>query len=272
MIANPATAIELTEEEFVVCWRALGLGELPLVLGLRPLGASTTDRQRLHTKTMTELQRRHLAAHDEPNASLSELLHLLAKSTHELDIRLASGPRGMIVGLGAIRGAQGVLVIAAPGAPLRLKPLDATRIASALLELAGPITPGHGRAVNIPAHTLDDACEAAGDGNLWTLADQLTVRAVPRLDAASLAHMCTGIREIGQLGATNRVNGTPQRAPWVVGFHRGDTGHFLQLRRPTNPTGDETVTIGPTTAHRLMRQLNELHNHVRSATQAQEWA
>ncbi|HEY3692432.1 MAG TPA: ESX secretion-associated protein EspG [Pseudonocardiaceae bacterium] len=83
---------------------------------------------------------------------------------------------------------------------------------------------------------------------------------------ASLAHMCTGIREIGQLGATNRTNGTPQRAPWVVGFHRGDTGHFLQLRRPANRTGAETVTIGPTTAHRLRRQLNGLHDHVRSAT------
>jgi hypothetical protein len=113
---------------------------------------------------------------------LSELLHLLAKPTHELDIRLAGSSQGMIVGLGAIRGARGVLVVAAPGAPLRLKPLDATRVADALLELAGPITPGHGRSGNIPAHTLDDACEAAGDGNLWTLVDQLTVRAVPRLE------------------------------------------------------------------------------------------
>jgi hypothetical protein len=106
MIANPATETELTEEEFVVCWRALGLGELPLVLGLRPLGASKVDRQRLHTKTMTELQRRHLATHDEPNTSLSELLHLLAKPTHELDIRLAGSSQGMIVGLGAIRGPE----------------------------------------------------------------------------------------------------------------------------------------------------------------------
>jgi hypothetical protein len=104
MIATPAPAIELTEEEFVVCWRALELGELPLVLGLRPLGASTVDRQRLHAKTMTELQRRHLATHHGPTTPLIDLLHLLAKPTHELDIRLAGSPQGMIVGLGAIRG------------------------------------------------------------------------------------------------------------------------------------------------------------------------
>jgi hypothetical protein len=78
--------------------------------------------------------------------------------------------------------------------------------------------------------------------------------------------MCTNIRQIGQLGATSRANGTGQRAPWVVGFHRGDTGHFLQLRRATNRTSEATVTVGPTTADRLMCQLNELHDHVRNAT------
>jgi hypothetical protein len=50
----------------------------------------------------------------------------------------------------------------------------------------------------------------------------------------------------------------------VVGFHRGEAGDCLQLRRPSGP-GRETVTIAPIDAQKLLAQLGELLDHVRRA-------
>jgi hypothetical protein len=90
-------------------------------------------------------------------------------------------------------------------------------------------------------------------------------------DASSVARMCTGITAAGQLGATARVNAAragaggrsrERRGRWVVGFHRGEAGDCLQLRRPSGP-GRETVTIAPIDAQKLLAQLSELLDQVR---------
>jgi hypothetical protein len=210
---------------------------------------------------MAELSRRGLAGPRGPSALLVGLLRQLADPTYEIDLRLTGG----MVGLGAATATRGVVVVAAPDAPLRLQQLDPAFVPADLVDLAGEINPGRGRAVNIPADLFDEAHRAAGQGNLWALVDQLMARAIPCSDATSLAHMCTGIQQIGQLGATVRINGASRRAPWVVGFHRGDKGHFVQLRRPSGPMGAKTVTISPTTRDGLLRHLHELLSQLPNA-------
>ncbi|MBV9313710.1 MAG: ESX secretion-associated protein EspG [Pseudonocardia sp.] len=256
MIADWSRAVHVSQDEFVVCWNALGLGDLPLALALRPLGASLPERQRLQMLTLTELRHRGLADSAGLVADLAWPMRLLAKAGCQLDIRLMSGAGGAFVGLGALAGADGML-LAGTGGVVRLLALDAARVPAALVELAGPITPGPGRSVNIPADTLDDACQAAGDGNLWTLADRLVARGVASADASSLARMCTGIQSMGQVGATGYRGGFERRAPWVIGFHHTAAGAYLQLRRPS-ADGRVSVTISPVTAERLLNLLREL--------------
>jgi hypothetical protein len=63
--------------------------------------------------------------------------------------------------------------------------------------------------------------------------------------------MCTGLTLGGQLGATATRNTSPRRA-WVIGFHRTDTGYFMNLRR------DNTVTLRLTDGPRLAHDWHEL--------------
>jgi hypothetical protein len=155
------------------------------------------------------------------------------------------------------------------GGELALLPVPGPRVPPALVELIGPLTPARTRPVNVPAELLDLACRGVPDGDLWALADRLVEYGVLPADANALARMCTGITAAGQLGATAQF-GAPsgdtvagggsngqRRGRWVVGFHRGQAGDCLQLRRPTNTQG-VTVTIAPITAPKLLTQLAEL--------------
>jgi len=252
----------LSPVEFGACWAALELGDPPLLLELRSPGHTVAERDLLRRRALAGLRERGLSDGRRPAEPLTSVLRLLAQPDYELDIRLGGGRRGMLLGIGAVAGAHGVVVLSGDG-PLRLLPRDGARVAATLVGLAGELSPGVGRPVNIPADLLDEARAAARDGNLWTLADELVGRGVSRLDAGSLARMCDGIDTVGQLGATWRPDGLWRRAPWVVGFHRAAAGHFMQLRRPAGrPGGTETVTVCPTDADRLIRQWRELVEHL----------
>ena len=191
-----------------------------------------------------------------PPPGLAEALRLLARPEYRLDLRYGDGPDRMIVGVGAVSGAVGVVVVSDGGnrGPFDLYGMDSVRVAGSLLRLLGPIQRGAGRPVNIPADLLDRAYQGAG-GDLWAMADRLQHLGVARLDATSLTRMVTGIRAGGQLGVTVGAH----RGRWVIGFHTTGTGWFLQLRRPDHHRdGAATVTVCPTDAAELHRQWSDL--------------
>ena len=100
--------------------------------------------------------------------------------------------------------------------------------------------------MNLDAALLDRARAQAGDGGPWTLADTLVELGTPRVDAHSLTqdvHRRQGLGPDRGAGSRRRHG----RRSWVVGFHRAQSGDFLQLRRPTGP-GCAHVTIAPTSA------------------------
>jgi hypothetical protein len=126
------------------------------------------------------------------------------------------------------------------------------------------------------------------------LADRLVELGTPRIDAHSLARMCTGVTAYGQVGALARGGGAEGRAPargggaegrgaegrapargggaerrgrWVVGFHRTPTGDFLQLRKPS-ASGRPHVTIAPVTAAGLRGHLSDLAGDLRNVRAA----
>lgn len=269
--------IVLSPVELLGCWTAAGLGEMPTQLWVRPPGATVEDSARLLTEAVAGLAARGLSdghrLHPRPHPVLAGLLRAIADSEFMVDIRLSdsAGGAAAVLGLGAVAGAHGVTLVTRDGveglvAPMELAAMDATRVTGALLglvSLAGPIRPGVGAPVNIPAEALDSAVRSAPDGDLWAVADRLVAQRVPAREAHSLARMCTGIEVAGQLGATGRPGPfhREHRADRVVGFHRTARGWFVQLRRVG------VVSVHPPDPTRLLRQWQDLITTVRYPAQ-----
>jgi hypothetical protein len=257
--------IRLTPTELLASWESLDLGEPPFLLRLRRPGytwAAQHEAQRLLHEATAALATRGLSDGTHPDAALAHLLRTFAHADYRLDIRFTdpAGSGRPVLGLGAVAGAHGAVMVSNDGAgPLDLWAVDGSRVAATLLDLLGEVKPGIGSPVNIPAAALDEAIAADPDGGIWSLADQLRDRGIPRQEASSLARMCTGISSGGQLGATARFAGPDRRGPWVVGFLRGEAGYFVQLRRGA------TVTMCPTDKPRLSYQWRELVEHLQPA-------
>jgi hypothetical protein len=184
---------------------------------------------------------------------LAERLRLLAGAELTLDLRFRGDT--LVAGLAACHANRCTLAVR-HGAQIALLDVPVDAAAPALVELIGPVTPGPGAVVTLPAATLDAARSVAPD-DPGRFAEELVWRGVSRLDAGRLVRMCSGVRQRGQFGATARPGGgRRRRAPYVVGMHRTDDGHFRQLRR--TESGSTTVTIGPVTAQGLVDDLADL--------------
>jgi hypothetical protein len=247
--------LRLSAVEFDACWELLGLGSTPPALRLPSPGHTWQERHEILTSVLAGLRRRGLADRSAPGNRVAGPLRLLAGPDYQLDLRLRDGRHGTLIGIGASAAGYGVL-LARHRDQLRLRPVRPAQLVDAVVGLAGPIRAGVGRAVNMPAEVFDAAREATTDGKLWTMADQLLARGVPRLDAASWVRMCTGIRTVGQIGTAFWLDGMPRFGPWMIGFQATEAGHFLQLRRPGQ--GGEAITVCPLDAPGLARLTDEL--------------
>ena len=264
MITSIPATIRLHPVELLACWRALGFGETPTQLWIRPPGETVEDSERLLARALVELAGRGLSDTYQPHPTLAGMLRVIAESEYLVDIRLSDTRDSSvpILGLGAVAGADGVTLITYDGvegllAPIELAAMDSTRVTATLLGLAaayGPMRPGIGAATNIPANALDTAILRSGGADLWAIADRLCEQGIPSRDAYSIARMCSGAGLTAALGITARTGRfhQEQRGGWVVGFHVGDHGWFSQLRRAGY------VTIEPTDLPRLHRRWHEL--------------
>jgi hypothetical protein len=255
-------AVRLSGMEMLACWDALDLGPPPALLPLFSPATTHGEHQRRREEVLAGLAVRGLAEAGRPHPGLAAALRLLARPEYRLDLRYGDGPARMIVGVGAVSGAAGVVVVSdgSDRGPFELYGMDSVRVAGSLLQLLGPIQRGVGRPVNIPADLLDHSYQGA-HGDLWAMADRLQHHGVARLDATSLTRMVTGIRAGGQLGVTVGA----QRGRWVIGFHATSTGWFLQLRRPDHHRGRPAmVTVCPTDTAELHRQWTDLLTHTKA--------
>jgi hypothetical protein len=245
---NRATVLTLAE--FEVSWELLGLGETPGQLDPPSAGRTIEERGRIVAGVGAELRRRGLGDDRGPHPVLAEQLRLLVEADLTLDLRFRADT--LVAGIAARRANRCTLAVR-HGGLIAVLNLPAEAAASALVELIGPVAPGSGAAVTLPADVLDAARASAPD-DPGRFADELVWRGVPRPDAAQLVRMCSGVRRRGQFGATARSRDNHRcRAPYVVGAHRTDDGHFRQLRRRTG--GHTMVTVGPVSEHGLLQEL-----------------
>lgn len=253
-----AAELMLSAIELDACWELLGLGDTPETLLLPSPGRDWAERREIMGGVLADLARRGLADRSSPIDALARPLRLLAAPDYQVDLRLGGEPHGTVVAIGAVAGPHGAALVQY-GDRIQVQSMRPTQIVAALLGLCGPIQPGIGRPVNVPADLYDAAQRATTDGNLWTMADNLVSGGLPRADASSWVRMCTGVRAYGQLGVTFWPEGARRPGSYVVGFHQTEAGHFLQLRRPADHGGCRaTLTVCPVDAHRLARLTEEL--------------
>ena len=243
----------VTDEEFLACWHAMGLGEPPGELEVS-IPETIDDAAVEYAIALDQLYHRGLVDDSGLCADLEAALQVLATAPLALELKLSDG----LIVQGAVDGELGALLVVddthEPG--LFLLPIAGADVPAMMVELVGPLHQGQVSAVSIPAEVLDTATEGVDDGSWWTLADRLADTGVTQADAQSLALMCSEINSSGQFTALARADGRELPARWAVGFHRTGTGDYLKVRRCT-PGGSE-VTIAPVTSESLLAQLREL--------------
>jgi hypothetical protein len=269
------TGIQMTPVEFDVCWEALGLGESPIAFELPSPGRTGAERAAVRSEAFGALRRRGLAdagrspypSSSTPAPAVAGVLRLLATADHTVDVRHLDAGR-TVVGLGAVRGPDGVVVLHR-GPRLELARMDGARVVPALVGIVAPEPAGVGRPVTLPVAVLDAAL-AGRPRTGSAFADELVRQGVASVDAAAAAHMSRGVLARGQFGVTGRRPGltgppgsvppgaTGRRGPWVIGYHRAANGWFVQLRRAG------AVTLAPLDTARLRARVAELIGVVRA--------
>lgn len=256
-VAEPSW-VSLSDVELDAACELLRLGPTPAALTLRSPGRGPAERARVLAEVLRALRARGLADRDGPVEPLAAALRALARPRLCLDLRMARPGAPAMVGLGAVAGECAVLLGQRHPEQVRLTPVRTARMPAALVDLAGPLTAGPARPVSLDAALLDAALSGAGPETPAGLAEALVGEGVDRSDAAAVAHIYRDAHTAGQIGATGYPGGRARRAPWVVGFHLGRTGAFLQLRRPGSGARGATVTMGPLDGARLLRHVHEL--------------
>ncbi|MEJ3655706.1 ESX secretion-associated protein EspG [Actinomycetes bacterium KLBMP 9759] len=254
MIPDWSRAIVLSTTEFEVTWETLALGETPWQLDPPRSGRTWEARRAIVQGALLSMQQRGLGDGSHPRGDVAQLMTTLAYPEWAADIRYVADM--LVAGVASCRAGRCALAVrrAKEIALVWVPPEDAAR---ALVGLLGTVVPGRGRDVRLPAGVLDAAASTGAVGS-DAFADELVRLGTDQADVRALVDSCRGAGLRGQLGASaRRGDGTRiRRAPGVVGFHRTPTGHFRQLRRPTD-AGD-VVTIGPTDRARLLSDLDEL--------------
>lgn len=247
-------ATVLTVVELSACWELLDLGESPLHLDLPSPGATADEHRAIVAAVLGGLRDRGLAGPLGPVIPLADRLRVLARPDHQFDLRLSG--TSLMTAISAVRARRGVLAVR-HGSEVAL--LDTTPASGVpgLVELLGPLRPGPGWSVGLPAQVFDAARVGSPD-DPDRFADVLNRHGIPRSDTDVLVAMTRGAVRLGQFGAAQRgPDERLRRAPHVVGLHRTEAGDYCQLRRGDG-RGRDTVTIAPLDRDTLLGHLDRL--------------
>lgn len=248
MAIDWARAVVVSAVEFDVAWELLDLGDTPAVLELRRPGRTPDERARVVRDAMGTLRGRGLLRGCAPVPALAADLTTLARAGTVRDLVVSAPVR--ILAMAATAGASCLLAIRLDErvALARIPPERAT---AELVGLVGPVRPGPGPAIRIPARVLQDAVAAAG-GDRERFTAELMRRGVEGTDAAAVLRMGELVGA-GQLGASRRE----LRATHPLLLHVTERGFYRQRRVP-RAGADMLVEAGPVDAAALARELDEL--------------
>ncbi len=243
-----ARAVVLSVDEFDVAWELLDLGDTPAVLELQRSGRTYEERDRIVGDAVGALRDRALVRGSAPVPALAADLTTLARAGTVRDLVVTAPVRFAAL---AATGETSCVIAVRLDERVALSRIPPGRAAAELVGLVGPVRPGPGPTIRIPARVLQDAV-AASDGDRQRFTTELMRRGVDGPDAAAVARMgeLTGA---GQLGASRHA----QRAPYPLFLHVTAQGFYRQRRVP-HPDDETVVEAGPVDATALARELDEL--------------
>jgi hypothetical protein len=190
--------IQLSAAEFVLLWSALSLGQVPLALGIPPIGRTARTRAELASVASSALSGRDLGTVSSPARDVERVLRLLADRQVLVELTV-DGQESSLAAIGGT-GPRGSAVAARVGDEVRIGPVE--RVSGALLDAVVPLPAGPGGSVNIRAAEFDSAC-VSGERDGISGFVGLLVRSGVRLEDANLvARALTTRLGGGRLGVT----------------------------------------------------------------------
>jgi EspG family len=158
--------ITLTPEQYDIVWEDLGLGEHPYPLAVRSHGWTMDERARIRNRVYGELTACRFAEGPRLANDLANALALLAKAPVSLDMiwlpaRNASKVRNV---LAAAHGEHGMLA-EFDDRGLHLRPVRATAIIPALLDLLPRVAAAPGRSITVAVDALVPAGAPSAETN-----------------------------------------------------------------------------------------------------------
>jgi hypothetical protein len=250
-------SITLTETEFEVAWEVLGLGDLPLIFRVcvSRHGLTEQERQQVIETAMSGLRQRRLANAHGVSAKLADTLALLANPRWVVDARLDIGRA--VRAYGACGWGDSAAVATLDGGLVVITDTSRYRLPAMVTSLAGDLTPGPGRSINLSVEALLAASQRCG-GDSHLLGDELIERGVPVRDARMIAGLNEEMFGSGQFGVEAAdQGGTLRRAPRVVGFCDSPHGRWAQLRT-VGADGQQWITFTPARLTQLSAMISDL--------------
>jgi hypothetical protein len=241
------TRFDLSPTELDVVWRALRIGELPLIIDVPSPGATHAERAVLEGRVWTELVARGLADdHGQPHWRLADRLQTIAWRTRSLELRVfgVDATRAVL----ATRGRRNVLGVLKDRFTISSAP--ATARAATLIALLPEVPPGQGHSVSVDT---DLFASAVRDDKPH---DRLRRHGVSTDDARTLLAMATGSVRIAQIVAeTRNANGRTVRSR-AMSVYDTPSGRYRAIRTIT--AGTDHLTVTPATASALADALARL--------------
>jgi hypothetical protein len=234
--------IQLSAAEFVLLWSSLSLGQIPLALGIPPIGRTARTRAELTATASSTLSGRDLGTVSSPARDVERVLRSLADREVLVELTV-DGQESSLAAIGG-SGPRGKAVAARVGDEVRVGPVD--RVSGALLDAVVPLPAGPGGSVNIRTDDFDAACVGGERDGISGFVDVLARSGVRADDASMVARALTTRLGGGRLGVTRARSRSAMS--WI------DTSDGRYVVRNSNGW----VTVMPTGPARLSALVEDM--------------
>ncbi|RZS41221.1 ESAT-6 protein secretion system EspG family protein [Herbihabitans rhizosphaerae] len=249
----------LSPIELDFLWETLDGGELPYPLESRSHGTTMEERDELRQQVRAQLVQRRLLNQDgELGPHVETWLSILVRPQVSVDSVFLPELDGVAVcSIAALAGGNAVLAVQ-DDEGLRIRPVHATGLASAVVELLPEAERGTEQSISLPAEELTAVAETVSAGQVsGPTARPGRGRGVTDTREALLRLTGRRSHRGGQIAANSRGNlGGRKRTP-VLAWFDNDTGRYLSQAR-SGADGRDWVTVAPADAATLRHRISEM--------------
>lgn len=248
--------IELHPAELFLLWHALGLGELPAILGVPHLGYRERERAEMVVAASAALTERGLGTVNQPTSDLEGALRTVADAELLLDLHAEDADRSLRA-VGA-SGNREAVVLGVSGETAWLTGVRPTGLVAGLVDVLEPASAPLGRTANVRVSDYEAACRAGERGGSTEFAARLRDAGLRPPEVNTLARAVSQRTGGGQFGGGVRTGrDTLRRTGAVLTWLDTVDGRYV-LR-----SGPEWITCTPAGPGVLRTMATELVDTLR---------